>query len=121
MNTIKSFSWNFRAPVSLFSLLVLFLSLNGCAPVFVKQDPWFGRDKLYHFAATGIIGAYATRAARSNGESVRIAPVIGITTALGVGGGKEFYDLKVKKTYWSWKDFIWDFAGGTAGSYAVLQ
>lgn len=103
-----------------FAFIVLFL-ISGCAPIFVKQDPWFGRDKMYHFVCSGAIGAGATLAVRSNGGSEQTAPVIGVTVAVGIGGGKELYDLTIKKTYWSWKDFIWDIAGSAAGSYAAAR
>ncbi|MDP2984721.1 MAG: hypothetical protein Q8O92_15490 [Candidatus Latescibacter sp.] len=108
------------ALLSILSVIILFLS-SGCAPIFVKNDPWLGRDKLYHFVCTGAIGAGTTFAARSNGEPRSTAPVYGISAALTVGAGKEWYDLKIKNTFWSWKDFTWDIIGGTAGSYAAAR
>ncbi len=118
MNFIPS---SFRINSFLILITTLFVLIQGCAPVFVKHDPWFGRDKLYHFVCTGAIGAGTTFAARSNGESRRAAPVYGISAALTVGAGKEWYDLKIKETYWSWKDFTWDIIGGTVGSYAAAR
>ena len=76
---------------------------------------------MYHFTAAGVIGACTTAAAVNNGASDSDAPVIGISVAIGVGAGKEFYDLTVKETYWSWKDMLWNLIGGTAGSYIVSQ
>jgi putative lipoprotein len=118
MNRILSFS---RIPVFLILIAALFILIQGCAPVFVKNDPWFGRDKLYHFVCTGAIGAGSTFAARSNGVCRSEAPVYGISAAVTIGAGKEWYDLKIKKTFWSWKDFTWDIIGGTAGSYAASR
>ena len=47
--------------------------------------------------------------------------VIGISVTFGVGASKEFYDLALKETYWSWKDLIWDIVGGALGSYVVVH
>ena len=47
--------------------------------------------------------------------------VLGVTVTIGVGATKEFYDVACKKTYWSWKDFVWDIFGGALGSYAVAH
>ena len=118
MNFIPS---SFRFISFLILIVALLVLMPGCAQIFVENDPWLGRDKLYHFVCTGAIGAGTTFAARSNGETRRAAPVYGISAALTVGAGKEWYDLKIKETYWSWKDFTWDIIGGTAGSYAASR
>ena len=47
------------------------------------------------------------------------AVLIGISTTFVIGSGKEWYDKKVKKTLFSWKDMAWNIAGGTLGSFAV--
>ena len=100
--------------------LVSMLSVMACAtrPAYHRDDFW-GRDKLYHATASAIIGGSATAAARNNGAGTSRAPLIGISTAVAVGAGKEWYDLEIKRTFWSWKDFFWDVAGGVAGSYLV--
>ena len=85
------------------------------------EDRWFGRDKLYHFTASGIIGAGSTAIAENNGGSEEDSIVIGISVTFGVGASKEFYDLALKETYWSWKDLIWDIVGGALGSYVVVH
>ena len=97
------------------------LMASGCAATKPHPgDHWFGRDKLYHFTASGVIGAGMTAVAENNRYCDSEAPVIGITVAVGVGAGKEWYDVKIKETYWSWKDMVWDVIGGAAGSYAVI-
>jgi putative lipoprotein len=101
------------------TILTVSIILSGCAAAFQEDDPWFGPDKVYHFVCAGAIGAGTTVAAKSNGMSRHDSPVLGISAAVTIGAGKEFYDLKVKETYWSWKDFIWDILGGAAGSYAM--
>ena len=77
--------------------------------------------KVYHFTVAATIGAGTTVAADSNGASHSDAPIIGTSVAVGMGAGKEFYDLTIKETYWSWKDMFWNVAGGLAGSYAISQ
>jgi uncharacterized protein YfiM (DUF2279 family) len=69
---------------------------SGCAAVYRGDDPWFGRDKAYHFAVSGAIGAGTTLAACRNGASESGAPVIGMSAAVGIGAGKECYDKRVK-------------------------
>ncbi|WP_455212578.1 hypothetical protein [Kaarinaea lacus] len=85
------------------------------------HDDWFGEDKLYHFLAAGVIGAAATKAAVNNQATPCDAMFIGISTTLVIGAGKEWYDLKVKKTLFSWKDMFWNLAGSSVGSFAVSE
>ena len=107
---------------SKFSLMIMVVILvSGCATSRCYHDDLFGKDKLYHFAVAGTVGAGVTAIAHNNGSSESNAPVIGVTVVVGIGAGKEFYDLKVKETYWSWKDMIWNVIGGSVGSYAVSE
>ncbi|MFC1489744.1 hypothetical protein ACFL6K_00895 [Candidatus Latescibacterota bacterium] len=96
----------------------ILLSISGCSS-YGYNDSFWGRDKLYHFTASGVIGAGTTLAASRNGQSYQNAPLIGITVAMSVGASKEYYDQNIKGTFWSWNDMFWDLAGGTAGSYLV--
>ena len=101
--------------------IVLLFEFSGCSTLHNHRDRFFGRDKLYHFTAAGVIGASTTAIAKNNWTTEHQAPVIGISVSVGFGAGKEFYDLTIKETYWSWKDMFWDLTGGLVGSYAVLQ
>ena len=74
---------------------------------------------MYHFLTASVIGAAATKVAVNNQASPCEAVFIGISTTLVIGAGKEWYDLKVKKTLFSWKDMVWNLAGGSIGSFAV--
>ena len=108
----------------LVSLLIIFLSACATAThhnqdTQVKRDTWFGEDKLYHFIAAGAIGAATTKVALNNQATPCDAVFIGISTTLVIGAGKEWYDLKVKKTLFSWKDMFWNFTGSAVGSLAV--
>ena len=120
MNSIFSIHNLIRNVAIIGTNVVLVFAISGCSS-YSYNDHLFGPDKVYHFAAAGVIGACTTAAAVSNGASDSDAPVIGISVAIGVGAGKEFYDLTVKETYWSWKDMLWNLIGGTAGSYIVSQ
>ena len=101
--------------------IILFLTVSGCATTRCYHDSFFGKDKLYHFTASGVIGAGVTAVSRNNGISDYKAPVIGVSVSIGIGAGKEFYDLTVKETYWSWKDIVWNLIGSSVGSYAVSE
>ena len=89
--------------------------LGGCATVPVAQDPWFGPDKAKHFAisagASGVVTLACLNSGWEGGEA--FVPAIGLTLALGAG--KEAYDAKVRKTFWSWRDLTWGMLGGLAG------
>jgi putative lipoprotein len=104
----------------------LVFSLSACAAAThhdqdtpKQSDSWLGKDKLYHFLASGVIGAAATKVAANNHVAPCDAVFIGVSTTLVIGAGKEWYDLSVKKTLFSWKDMFWNLAGSTLGSYAV--
>ncbi|MFC1539187.1 DUF2279 domain-containing protein [Candidatus Latescibacterota bacterium] len=111
--------YRFGFVIILMCIIKLF-ALSGCS-TYGYNDSFLGKDKLYHFTASGIIGAGTTMAVNSNGASDRDAPLIGISVALSVGAGKEYYDTNVKGTFWSWKDMCWNLIGGATGSYLIAQ
>ena len=100
--------------------IAIFLSF-GCTAINETPDNWFGKDKLYHVAVAGAIGTGVTAYAQNKQNYGCRAPLIGISTVIAVGATKETYDLKIKKTYWSWKDMFWNVVGGTLGSLAVSK
>jgi len=111
----------------LLSFFLIFL-LSACATtsphttdISKTHDTWFGEDKLYHFLTASVIGAAATKIAVNNQASPCDAMIIGISSTLVIGAGKEWYDLKVKKTLFSWKDMFWNLAGSSVGSFAVSE
>lgn len=77
-------------------------------------DPWFGRDKVFHFGASAVIAAetYGITAAFSDTRAVRLA--VGGGVALAAGTAKELYDLAGYGDP-SWRDFTWDVIGTVAG------
>ena len=101
-------------------ILGLCASLSGCASLRQAGDPWWGDDKAKHFAVCGLAGAAGALAARQADGSDGQAFGIGMGVAVGLGAGKETYDDRIKGTYFSGKDLVWDLLGGLAGSLVVV-
>jgi len=100
-------------------IIVFALVAGGCATINRPDDKWFARDKALHFGASAIIAGGSTYAMIDNGRDENDSTVAGFGIALVFGIGKETYDAGVKKTYWSWKDFIWDIIGAGTGAFVV--
>ena len=94
--------------------------LSGCASLRQAGDSWWGDDKAKHFVVCGLAGAAGALAARQADGSDGQAFGIGMGVAVGLGAGKETYDDRVKGTYFSGKDLVWDLLGGFAGSLVVI-
>jgi putative lipoprotein len=79
-----------------------------------NADPWFGRDKLIHFAASGSLAVvgYAGASMLTENRPVRIGA--GATLALGAGVAKELWDLGGHGDA-SWRDLSWDVIGAATG------
>jgi putative lipoprotein len=100
-----------------YALLAVLLGINsGCANFRScgQDDPWLGPDKVKHFTAAALIGGGATALAATETDTGEAA-AIGWTVAVGAGLAKEHYDLRVKKTCFSWKDLAWDVIGASVG------
>lgn len=84
------------------------------APLATDPDPWFGRDKAYHFAAcAGISGlGYGLTAFATNDLRIRVG--LGAGLGIAVGATKELLDLSGMGDP-SWKDFTWDVIGTVVG------
>jgi putative lipoprotein len=84
-------------------------------------DPWFGRDKALHFAASASIAVvvYAGASFKTDDRPTRVAAAV--TFALAAGLAKETWDLAGHGDA-SWRDLTWDVIGTTTGvlfAYAV--
>jgi putative lipoprotein len=77
-------------------------------------DPWFGRDKALHFAATATIATagYGGAALVTDDRTARV--VAGASLAMAAGIGKELWDLAGHGDP-SWKDLTWDAIGSATG------
>lgn len=93
---------------------------SGCASLRHEGDPWWGCDKAQHFAVCGLAGAAGALAARQGDFSDGRSFLIGTGVAVGLGVGKETYDARIQRTYFSGKDLVWDLLGGVAGSLVVI-
>jgi putative lipoprotein len=90
-------------------------------PPRVAHDPWFGRDKWLHFAASAVVqgGAYALF--RQDARYAVAAQRAAIVTA-AVGVGKELYDWRHPARHdASWRDLAWDGVGGVAATVVAHQ
>jgi putative lipoprotein len=84
-------------------------------------DPWFGRDKALHFAASASLAVvgYAGTSLATDSRPTRV--VVAASFALGVGVLKEVWDLTGHGDA-SWRDLTWDLVGTTTGilvAYAI--
>lgn len=103
------------------SVIALVMSFTACATTHHHNDRWLGEDKMRHFLVSSLIGAAFTKMAANNGAVGCQSVYVGISASLAIGAGKEWYDKNIRKTYFSWKDMFWDFAGGTLGSFATRE
>ncbi len=77
-------------------------------------DPWFGRDKLLHFAAAGSLAVVGYAGASMLTESRPARAGAGAALAVGAGVAKELWDLDGHGDA-SWRDLGWDLIGATTG------
>jgi len=100
------------------SLLVSLAATLACARVAradsANADPWFGRDKLIHFAASGSLAVvgYANASMLTENRPARIGA--GAALAVGAGVAKELWDLDGHGDA-SWRDLSWDLIGAATG------
>lgn len=101
-------------------LFALALTTTGCSANRFNHDPWLGHDKAMHFTASAAISFVATSVALDNGASDGDAFATGMGSVIAAGCAKEYFDVAVKDTFWSWKDMTWNTAGGLAGGYGAV-
>src|SRR5437764_7765386 len=79
-----------------------------------NADPWFGRDKLVHFAASGSLAVvgYAGASMFTEDRPLRIGA--GAALAVSAGVAKELWDLDGHGDA-SWRDLSWDLLGAATG------
>lgn len=77
-------------------------------------DPWFGRDKVLHFAASATIAGSGYAIGAPLFDSRGQALILGGSLALGLGITKEVLDATGLGDP-SWRDLTWDGIGTVAG------
>jgi putative lipoprotein len=98
---------------------VLLTAAASSAPARAADpDPWFGKDKALHFAASGAIAAGGYTAGALLFDARGHALVLGASLALGAGIAKEALDLTGYGDP-SWRDLTWDVIGTTTGVAAA--
>ena len=102
-------------------VLVLTFAFLTCGPPAPRADPWWGRDKMLHFAASAVVqGTAFSLFHRDARYAVAIQRASLVT--LGVGAGKELYDWRHPARHdASWRDLAWDGIGGGAASIVIRQ
>ena len=99
---------------------VLAFALWGRSPLPAGRDPWLGRDKFFHFAASAVIQGATHAALRANGRDYRAASRGAAVVTLAAGVGKELWD-RYRHRDFSIRDLAWDGAGGVAGAVVMRQ
>ena len=91
---------------------------SGCANFRTCHDAWWGADKARHFAAAAVISAGGAALASSRLEAEE-SFAIGCSAGVLAGAAKEWRDLHIRKTCWSWRDLFWDSLGASVGASAA--
>jgi len=99
------------------ALLAVALSSSRSARA-ADPDPWFGKDKALHFAASGAIAAGGYTFGAFVFDARGHALVLGASLALTAGIAKEALDLTGSGDP-SWRDLTWDGIGTVAGVAAA--
>lgn len=98
----------------------LAFALTFGAPAERPRDPWFGADKVKHFAASAVVqgmGYGALRATSAGHRSSLIGATL-VTAAAGVG--KELHDRRAGGPF-SPRDLAWDAAGAGAATIVLVR
>jgi putative lipoprotein len=101
-------TWNLAA-------LVLLFSSNAHA----DEDAWWGTDKALHFGVSALVagGGYGVSTLLVEPRWQRFG--LGVSAALTVGAAKELYDASGHGDA-SYRDLVWDAAGGLVGASMAL-
>lgn len=102
--------------------LLLLAVLSGCASLPpAAQDDWWGRDKAQHFIAGAVLGGGAAAIGHAAGWSDAESGCAAVGVVVAAGAAKEYYDVRVSQTGWSWKDQVWNMIGCVAGASLAMS
>lgn len=92
----------------------------GAPPERPPEDPWLGRDKLYHFVGSAVIQGAGHALGRAAGLDYRAAAWTAAGFTISVGVGKELHD-RADGRFFSWRDLGADVAGGGVAAVSARQ
>jgi putative lipoprotein len=95
-------------------LVLAWLGASAAAAHADERDPWFGRDKAYHFSISAALAAGGYGVTRSLTDDRSTCLALGGALALTAGAGKELYDLSGRGDP-SLRDLTWDVLGTATG------
>jgi uncharacterized protein YfiM (DUF2279 family) len=99
-------------------------SLDICKAAYLRsaeqaeqnEDPWFAMDKFLHVAASASITGLSYHVYHCQYHNPLDRSVYFSLSLAGASGiGKELYDIRIRKTHWSWKDIAADGVGMAIG------
>ena len=101
-------------------ILSLSLALNFLfAQAAVTNDSWFGSDKIKHFFLSAFATSVSYSALQAAGAGHRTAMTGAIGASIGLGVGRELYNLRTTKVF-SFRDLTWN-AIGTGAAATMLS
>ena len=103
-----------------FALVFTIWTQAGPAMQPSARDPWFGRDKFLHFAASAAIQTATHSVLRANGADYARASRAAAMVTLTAGVSKEIWDHR-RGGDASWRDLTWDAIGGATGAVVIRQ
>jgi putative lipoprotein len=98
----------------MYGLALLFVLHSGDGPA--PRDRWFSPDKAKHFFISAFVQSISFSALRATGASRNASFVGASAVSVGVGVGREVYDLYRPGGVSSFKDIAWDAAGVLAAT-----
>ena len=95
--------------------LVLLFVLHA-ADARAPRDRWLGADKAKHFFISAFVQSVSFSALRATGVTRNSSLIAAAGVTVGVGIGRELYDLRRPGGVSSVKDVAWDAAGALAAA-----
>ncbi len=92
----------------------------GCAALRDDPSPWFGTDKMAHFAASAALAAAASDLLDDGGRAKCQTATIAIGMSLAVGTAKEFHDVRRGGPF-SARDMLANLTGAMTGALLATR
>ncbi|MEO0089117.1 MAG: hypothetical protein ABIK56_01120 [candidate division WOR-3 bacterium] len=87
----------------------------------IYKDNWFGEDKFFHFSVSFLLVGSSYHLLKCRLEKDKKSSVcFSLTSTLLIGIGKEIYDRKIKKEFFSYKDLLYDVIGIFCGYFLFI-